>query len=143
MDRREKGNMDLLHNHKGAPLLQCQYCGMTELQIGSPLVIGQNRSEFEAYMEMFGRPPRINNIFENKKDTVVKFSILKNEVVVPRVEVPHFPVYGSPEAASLAEVLDNMKHSNNIHLLHNEDHCPIVHELCALNMFRNRARRER
>ena len=122
---------------------------MTELQTGSPFVVGQSRPEFDAYIDLYGSAPRVDDVIsKGSTDTIVKFSILLQDVPTPRAEMPKFPLLGTNLASKF---LASSKKQENPHsaelegmaLAPFEEPCPIVHELCALHMFRNRVRRHR
>jgi hypothetical protein len=71
----------------------CAYCGMTELAVCSPLVVGQSRAEHDAAVA--ASKPATAPVFEGKKDAVVRF--LVNNVVYspPALDVPYLPAAAS------------------------------------------------
>ena len=113
---------------------------MSELQTGSPFVIGQSRAEFDAYMEIFGGTPKVDGIFDRKTDTAVHFTILKEDIPPSRIEMPGFPQLDDVNAQKFLSAVSSKRQKNQGS---GDNHCPIVHELCALNMFKNRAGRYR
>lgn len=118
---------------------------MTELQTGSPFVIGQSRPEFDAYIDLYGSTPRVDDIIDNMKETLVKFSILLKDVPTPRAEMPNFPLLGTSLANKFVATNKRQEVSrpSGLPVSPSDEPCPVVHELCALNMFRNRVRRHR
>jgi hypothetical protein len=121
----------------------CAYCCMTELQTASPFVVGQSRAEFDAYMDLYGGTPSVDGVIGKNKDTAVEFVILKTEVPTPRIEMPSFPELGSADAQRFLSAVGKKKGATSVASAPGDEPCPIVHELCALNMFRNRVARYR
>jgi hypothetical protein len=106
---------------------------MTELELTSPFVVGQSREEFDAYIDMFDGSPEVDGVIGTAKGTVVEFSILCEEIDAPPVEIPEFPLLGDKNASKLLGVKSKKG---------NQANCPIVHQICALNMFCNRVARQ-
>lgn len=114
---------------------------MSELQTGSPFVIGQSRAEFDAYVEIFGGIPKVDGIFDRKTDTTVNFTILKEDIPSSPIEMPRFPQLDDANAQKFLLATSSKRQKGQE--VGVDNHCPIVHELCALNMFKNRAGRYR
>ena len=122
---------------------------MTELQTCSPFVIGQSRPEYDAYIELYGSAPHVDDILgKNKTDTTVNFSILLRDIPTPRAEMPKFPILGSTNGNKILAIgrkrgVECCTEFAELPIKTSDEPCPVVHELCALNMFRNRVRRSR
>jgi hypothetical protein len=108
----------------------CEYCGQSELDICSPMVYGQSRAEFNAYIAM-SQAPTADDVYPNKKDTSLKFCVLMEEVKAPEPKMPYFPLARDPMSAKLKARKSAAVQS------------PIVHELCALSMFKARMQRNK
>ena len=116
-------------------------------------MLGQSRPEFDAYIDLYGSAPRVDNIIgeDNQKqegETEVKFSILLQDIPTPRAEMPKFPLLGTNLANKFLS--RNKKQEiafppelTGLLVAASDEPCPVVHEMCALNMFRNRVRRHR
>lgn len=124
--------------------VSCAYCGLTEVALCSPLVVGQSRTEHDAYV-MSCRPPAADGIIPGKKDTKVTFIVDGVAVETPTLEVPYFPYIYSPHGRQLLEdaaaaAQDGTGDDANSQA---KSPAPIVHEMCALQMFQARMDRER
>jgi hypothetical protein len=106
----------------------CSYCGHTEIDLCSPMVYGQSRSEFDAYMK-YSTQATVDYIIPKKTDTVVKFSLLKEEQKSPVPPMPYFPRVTERNAKKLRGGYRVIS--------------PIVHEICALRMFAARVQRSK
>ena len=53
---------------------KCAYCGQSELDMCSPLVVGQYRAEHESHLFLC-RPTTADNFYADKTATAVKFCI--------------------------------------------------------------------
>lgn len=106
----------------------CSYCGHTEIELCSPMVYGQSRSEFNAFMKL-STQAIVNDIIPKKTDTVVKFSLLKEEQKSPNAPIPYFPLVKEKAAKKLR---------GGCHVV-----SPIVHEICALRMFAARIQKSK
>jgi hypothetical protein len=53
---------------------KCAYCGQSELDVCSPLVVGQYRAEHESHLFLC-RPTTADNFYADKTATAVKFCI--------------------------------------------------------------------
>ena len=104
---------------------ECAYCNMTELELCSPLVIGQSRDEFDYYMGTF-EPLRADGVIPDKRATLVKPLIHGKIVKTPKFQPPFFP----------------LAHATELEMLGQTD-APVVHELCAVQMLRARLDRGR
>eukprot|EP01042_Synura_sphagnicola_P000235 gene235-242_t len=106
----------------------CEYCGMTELELCSPLVVGQSRAEFEQHVHQT-KTIVIHNYYSHlegkDKDVTVSFALESRLHPTPQLKIPHFPILGEP----LTQVLLKYgRESDSISV------CPIVHQLCALTI---------
>ncbi len=104
---------------------QCEYCGMNEQELCSPLVVGQSRAEHEAYLES-RKPAAVNGIIENHRGTTVKFSVRGRQINAPALTIPFLPILSSSTGEKLKTAMT-----------------PVVHEICALNMFKARMDKEK
>jgi hypothetical protein len=114
-------------------VIQCQYCGMSEREVCSPLVIGQTRDEHDAWIEICSKKQLLADSFYGKqKGTVVSFLYAENEFPSPSIVPPYFPPYHSPETKTLLEYYETVNQS------------PIVaHQLCCLQLFQARVNRSK
>ena len=108
----------------------CAYCCQSELDLCSPMVYGQSRAEFNAYVAM-SETPTADDVFPNQKDTTLKFCVVMDEVKPPEPSMPYFPLVTDPQASRLKARKSSAIQS------------PIVHELCALAMFKARMQRNK
>lgn len=106
----------------------CSYCGLTELQLCSPMVYGQSRQEFQAHMK-YSTQAVVNDIIPDQEATIVKFSLLKQEQKAPEPPLPYFPLFNEKNSKKLR---------GGRHLV-----SPIVHEICAYRMFAARVQRSK
>lgn len=111
--------------------VECSYCGLTELSLCSPFVIGQSREEHEAHIRLF-EMSRVNDFYPGKTDTKVQFIVGGARLKPPAFEAPFFPSIRSKKGKSLLEAVGNSALAP-----------VIVHESCALQMFRARWERDR
>ena len=51
------------------------YCGFNEMEICSPLVIGQSYMEHEAWIELSKQIPKANGIYAYKSNTIGKIYV--------------------------------------------------------------------
>jgi hypothetical protein len=111
---------------------QCSYCGMTELEICSPFVIGQNRAEHDDWVAAITRVPIAANFLFPQSNCNVNFLHGGNSLSLPKISCPSFPIENSEEGKKLLEMYEAV------------DRKPvIVHQLCALQMFQARSNRSR
>lgn len=112
-------------------------------------MIGQSRPEYDAYIDLYGSAPRVDDVISNDQhDTLVKFSVLLRDIPTPRAEMPKFPLLGTSLASKFLNTTKKQEASRpadicGLPISLSDEPCPVVHELCALNMFRNRVRRQR
>ena len=52
---------------------KCVYCGLGELEMCSPLVVGQSRAEHEAVLKLAAQKPTANGVFPDATGTTVLF----------------------------------------------------------------------
>eukprot|EP01035_Chromulina_nebulosa_P019311 gene19311-25173_t len=109
----------------------CRYCGLSELDICSPLVIGQSREEHETHISS-SRPAIANDVLPNLPNTSIKFSIDGVIQEPPAIAIPYLPLVNSPDGVKLVNLSQSLG-------------CQpcIVHEHCALQMFQARLDRSR
>jgi len=96
---------------------KCQYCNFSELQLNSPFVIGMNRHEHREYMAKFKHA-----------------AVDDEDSGGGQLEMPYFPFVASPNGKSLLESYEQIDKGLKIEPL-------IVHQICALNMFKARVER--
>jgi hypothetical protein len=72
----------------------------------------------------------VENIFPDHKDTVIKFTLLKEEQKSPEPPLPYFPL--------VKEKNSKRVRSGGCHVI-----SPIVHEICAYRMFAARVQRSK
>lgn len=106
----------------------CSYCGQNEHDLCSPMVYGQSRQEFNTYLK-FSTQAVVDNIFDNKTGTIVKFSLLKKVQKVPEPSLPYFPLVKEKYSKKLR---------GGCHII-----SPIVHEICAYKMFAARMQKSK
>lgn len=109
---------------QGAEIV-CHYCGYGELDVCSPLVVGQNMFEHYVFIKEISGCCA-DNFFENKSGTKVIFQVA-GENIVSNTKVPFFPYVDSDKGADLVESILDLNQQP-----------VIVHELCALQMFETR-----
>lgn len=120
--------------------LSCAYCGLSEMDVCSPLVVGQSRIEHDSYV-MMSKPAVANGIIPGKRDTQVKFIVDGEYVERPPLEVPYFPFVNSQHGRQLLEEAAAAQDESGDGL--SKGQSPIVHQTCALQMFQARMDRER
>lgn len=103
----------------------CEYCGLNKYDLCSPLVVGMSRAEHEAYLES-RKPPTVNGIIDGRRGSAVRFSVRGRHVNPPALTIPYFPPIQSSSGQQLKAVTT-----------------PVVHEICALNMFKARMDKEK
>lgn len=116
--------------------MKCEYCDQTESAIFSPFVYGQTRQEFDFYEKMTNGTVSLDNVIENTKNTKIKFCVLKEEIAEQNSSASLVPPYHPlvhPKGVQYNKATRKQL----------KDKCPIVHEICALNMFHARVHRER
>ena len=95
----EKANGDEVDD---ALCLSCAYCGASELDICSPLVVGQSRVEHDAAVAA-GRAPTVDGFYPDKKDTTVRFVTNDGVHAPPPLEVPYMPLVTSGHGRKMIE----------------------------------------
>jgi PHD-finger len=115
--------------------LSCAYCGLSEYDVCSPMVVGQSRVEHDSYV-MMCKPATADGIIPGKKDTKVKFIVNGEFIETPTLEVPYFPYVNSEHGRQILEEAAQEDERT-------KGQSPIVHEMCALQMFQARMDRER
>lgn len=109
----------------------CMYCGMMELDLCSPFVVGQSREEHEMYVKRF-QYPEASDVFASNSSCTVKFFIDGFVQEPPKLIAPYFPLLSSDDGKKLAQEISATRKE------------PVeVHEICALNMFQARLDRAR
>ena len=108
----------------------CFYCGYGELDVCSPLVVGQNIYEHDVFMKDKSYCCA-NNVFLNKDASKATFRIGGSDFKT-NVSVPYFPYLDNVKGA---ELIDN--------ILNISAEPVVVHELCALQMFEARLTRNK
>ena len=93
------------------------------------MVYGQSRAEFNAYMK-YSSEAVVDHIFPDQTDTVVKFTILKQEQKSPEPPLPYFPLLKDKNSKKVS--------GGGCHVI-----SPIVHEICAYRMFAARVQRSK
>lgn len=104
----------------------CQYCGFTELECCSPMVIGQNRSEHIASLAAFLAP--IPCLLSDGDVASVSISSMHKQFTPDKMHlhaIPSFPLYNADNRKALG--IDEMSSKP-----------PIVHQICALQMYKLR-----
>ena len=114
-----------LAGHAVSSRHSCEYCGLNKYDLCSPLVVGLSRAEHEAYLES-RKPPTVNGIIEGSRGTAVRFSVRGRHINAPTLTIPYLPPIQSQSGQQLKAVMT-----------------PIVHEICALNMFKARMDKEK
>jgi hypothetical protein len=109
----------------------CVYCGMNEMDICSPFVIGQTREEHDIYVKGF-KNPVANGVLPGLKNSKVCFQIDGFVEGPPSVEVPYFPLLSDENGKELCQEIRSLGKEPLI-----------VHEMCALQMFQARLDRSR
>lgn len=101
----------------------CEYCGFTEQDIGSPLVLGQSREETEEHVKMLASAEAREGLFpdEDEKSAGRRRRRRSGDSLPPLV--PYFPRRNSSLRSKLP---------SNVHY-------PVVHEKCAIQMLGLRA----
>jgi hypothetical protein len=118
----------------------CQYCGGSEVQMCSPLVVGHSAQEHDAHVSSYGDKARLTfpattammpGVPEGSPVTVHLWS--GSDALGPGpMPVPYFPQLESPDGIRL---LEEMGKSGT-------GEAPVVvHQYCALHMFRARLTR--
>ena len=113
---------------------KCTYCGLGELDICSPLVVGQCRSEHEAHLSLC-KPTVADYFFPDKVSTTVRFSIHGEIITPPPLGMPYFPLLESANGQRLLEQAAEESEERR--------QAMIVHQVCALQIFSARMDRER
>lgn len=108
------------------PTEVCEYCGLGELEICSPLVLGQSREETEQHIKMLASAEARQGLVEEDdknpgKRKKRKRALEEGEPLPPLV--PYFPRTNSPNRSKMP---------SNVHY-------PIVHERCAIQILGLRA----
>merc|ERR1711871_277617 len=109
----------------------CEYCGLGEMDVGSPMVFGQTRAEFESHIDMSEDLVAIvPDGSYNTKSINVKMKITGEAVLPPILAMPCHPL-----VTDLNAFIERSK-------------CvacpsPVVHHTCALQMFQARLERGR
>ena len=103
----------------------CHYCGYGELDVCSPLVVGQNIFEQHVFMKE-NSDCRADEFFENKNATSVNIQVA-GENIVSKSKIPYFPYLDSSKGTDLIQGIFDLNAQP-----------VIVHELCALQMFEAR-----
>lgn len=130
--RVKAGVQSSVRNNDPFKNVECSYCGLTELSLCSPFVVGQSREEHEAHIRLF-ELATVDNFFPGKSDTKVHFIVGGAKLKPPVFEAPFFPQIRSRKGKSLLEAVGNSSSLAPV----------IVHESCALQMFRARWERDR
>ena len=79
---------------------KCAYCGLGELDVCSPFVVGQCRTEHEAHLALC-RPTVADHFYPDKTNTAVKFSIHGELSLPPPLGMPYFPLFESENGQKL------------------------------------------
>lgn len=111
---------------------------MNEREICSPLVIGQTRTEHDAWIEMYGKERQLvaDNFYrvngQSQKNTVVNFLFAEKTITPPKLTPPYYPPLQTAEGKTLMNYYENIQQT------------PIVaHQLCCLQLFQARLNRSR
>jgi hypothetical protein len=110
----------------------CAYCGMSEFDLCSPLVIGQCRDEHEAYLNFF-RPKRVICDFDDSESSSLRKPLLVKFLINGRIEMPS--ALEMPFFPALRDTCSDAIFAMS-NLLARE--IPLVHEHCAFQMFQAR-----
>jgi hypothetical protein len=105
---------------------KCHYCGFTEKELCSALVVGQSRHEHDAYLSCC-KPAVVHDYFENQRNTEVNFFHEGEHITAPAIDYAFFP-------------RASYKFGKGLHKLYEQfGQEPItVHDLCAAQMFHAR-----
>ena len=131
-DRRAWGDGD----YEEHPEAFCAYCGMTEMAVCSPLVVGQTRAEHDAALaaSKLATAP----MFEGKKDAVVRFFVNNEVYSPPAMDVPYLPAAAGEKGrwllASAAAAVGGLGTEEGTMMVQ----ALVVHQVCALQMFQAR-----
>ncbi len=113
--------------------MKCLYCGLGELDVCSPMVVGQSRAEHEAAVAACAKTPIADGVFPDKpRGTAVTFLIEGVEASSAQLDFPFLPAVESEAGLKLASTAKAMREA-----------LPVVHELCALQLFQARVNRTR
>jgi hypothetical protein len=82
--------------------LSCAYCGASELDICSPLVVGQSRVEHDASVAT-AKAATVDNFYPDKRDTTVKFLMSEMVYTPPAMDVPYLPLVTSRDGRRMIE----------------------------------------
>lgn len=112
----------------------CSYCGLTDLALCSPIVVGQSKSEHDQWVDICSSVPYIPNSDPSSSATTinVNFFYQGKKIGPPKLAYPFFP----PKDSQQGKLLVSFHEDYN-------DYPIFVHELCALQMFQARVNRSR
>jgi hypothetical protein len=105
---------------------RCAYCDMTELDVCSPIVVGQTRAEHVAFVSQQGREKAVT-----AQGLTVTFKVEGKPLAPPSMTMPYFPYLSSWDGDDILE------HSLALQSVNKESQL-YVHEICAFEMFRAR-----
>ena len=106
--------------------IMCYYCGYTEEDVCSPIVVGQTRAEHLTFVQHNCRDRAVTNT-----GLQVSFRVDSQIVSAPGMVPPYFPYLSSWNGDDLLE------HALHLKAVAAEKNL-YVHEICALEMFRAR-----
>ena len=113
---------------------KCSYCSLGELDVCSPFVVGQCRTEHEAHLSLC-RPTLADNFYPDKTGTTVRFSIHGELMSLPTLGTPYFPLVESEHGQKLLQEASEESEGRR--------QAMIVHQTCALSIFQARMDRDR
>lgn len=122
-------------------VIVCQYCGLQESDLCSPLVVGQSRQEHDAHVA-YSQSITATGVTVTTSaagvecvsttspvSTKVNLVVLGQAVEARPLSMPYFPMLSSPDADTLLD-----EHGKK---------APVVHQWCALEMFKARIDRQK
>ena len=115
--------------------VKCQYCGYSEVDVGSPFVLGQSPAEHQYHVDKYGDSAVLvgpDGLIEGEMNTTVKFFTNGFELKPGAIEMPYYPILSESDGKTFVNAL--MKDQDPDLAL-----APIiVHKHCAMHMFKAR-----
>ncbi len=152
-------NAELLARERACAEVKCQYCGLSELEMCSPLIVGHSPLEHAFHQSRYGDKAAMwanGTLPEDSKggafhmrDTRVILRSGQNILSAPPLALPYWPTLDSSHGQQLVEAMgarpgssravDSTKGASSA--VAGDMKPTIVHQLCALQMFKARLER--